>query len=285
MNLDQFFTNPEIVDVCLTHINESINLNNIKLIIEPSAGTGNFYDKFNLIKSCDYIAFDIDKQKDYIIQKDFLSVNHLNFNKNQRLIIGNPPFGKRSKIAIQFLLHSLFLADIVCFIVPLSFRKYEVHNKIIKKYPTVKLISDIDLPPNSFIFNNKPYSVNCCFQIWTFQNINRDFSIRTKPDLTHPDFELFLHRNVDETLKYFNQEIYKWDFAVPRQGYQNYNRKEFNPDNMERNKQWLFFKANNKEILHRLLNLNFVELSKLNTQIPGFGKFDVINYYNKLYKL
>ena len=85
-------------------------------------------------------------------------------------------------------------------------------------------------------------------------------------------------------IKYFDKDKYGWDFAVPRQGYQNYNRRETDVSNIEKNKQWIFFKCKNKEILDRLWNLDFNEISKLNTSTPGFGKADIIDYYNKIYK-
>ena len=119
------------------------------------------------------MAFDIDKRNDYVIQKDYLTTTIEDFNNKENiLIVGNPPFGKRSKLAVDFLLHSLKFSNIICFILPISFRKYEIQNKIIKSYPNIKLVLDELLPSDSFLLNNKPYSVRCCFQIWMIDKLN-----------------------------------------------------------------------------------------------------------------
>lgn len=288
LELDQFFTKEEIAIKCLNKI-KNIITNKFNLIIEPSVGSGNFYNHFDILNISNKIAFDIDKKSDYVIQKDYLTINEndIKYNKEEVLIIGNPPFGNRSKLALNFLLHSLKFANYICFILPISFKKYEIQNKIIKLYPNIKLILDDDLPYESFLLNNKSYGVRCTFQIWTLDtfNNNPDLKIINKPILKHKDFEMFLYNNTKETLKYFDKDKYKWNFAVPRQGFQNYNRRETNPSNLEKQKQWMFFKTDNDEVLNNLLNLDFDKLSKLNTSTPGFGKADVIHFYNNNYEL
>ena len=42
-NLDQFFTNLDIVDRCI----DTINFKDYDIVIEPSAGDGSFYNKIN----------------------------------------------------------------------------------------------------------------------------------------------------------------------------------------------------------------------------------------------
>ncbi len=81
-------------------------------------------------------------------------------------------------------------------------------------------------------------------------------------------------------MKVFDNDF---DFAVPRQGYYDYNRKETDKNKCEKNIQWILFKANNNEILQRLKNIDFVKLSKKNTSVFGFGKADVVEEYILLY--
>ena len=83
------------------------------------------------------------------------------------------------------------------------------------------------------------------------------------------------HRTT-EAEKFFDVD---WDFAVPRQGYQDYTFKAFHKDECDRKKQWIFFKAHSEDALERLLALDFQKLSLLNTGIPGFGKADVVEAY------
>lgn len=276
-NLDQFYTREEYAKQCIDIVKKYFNIDEYK-ILEPSAGYGSF------IKYIDnYYACDIDPKNNNIDKKDFLNDDiSEKLIGNKILTIGNPPFGKKSKLAIEFINKAFEYSDIVCFILPKQFLKYSSQSRVHKD---AKLIHSEVLDENIFIHEEKEYSVRCCFQIWVLNdNKHTDLRIRELPTTTHKDFEMWQYNNTETASKYFNKEIYKWDFAVPRQGYKDYTIKETNPDNMSRKTQWIFFKANNESVLQNLLNIDFVKLSKNNTSTPGFGKADVIAEYKNLYE-
>ncbi|UWV78165.1 hypothetical protein NWE59_04390 [Mycoplasmopsis felis] len=100
-----------------------------------------------------------------------LNINDFIINKKNNLVITNPPFGKKTNLAIDFLNKSLIFSDIICMILPNTFNRYSVQSKI---NPNSKLIYTENLPKNSFIVNDREYSVNCVFQIWT----NKSFKTR-----------------------------------------------------------------------------------------------------------
>ena len=79
-----FYTKKEVAELCYNKAKEVINYNQNDLIIEPSAGTGEFSE---LIRH-EYknLSYDTIPKKDYIIKKDFLSVD-LNELKTQHGII------------------------------------------------------------------------------------------------------------------------------------------------------------------------------------------------------
>lgn len=199
--------------------------------------------------------------------------------KKQIVFIGNPPFGKKSKLAIDFLNTALSYSNIVGFILPIQFKKWSVQSKIKKD---AKLIFEQNLPENAFEFNGKDYKVRCCFQIWileSFSHTLNDLRIKSKPKTYHEDFEMYQFNRTKEAEKYFD---YNWDFAVPRQGYLDYTFKSYSKNECNFKYQWIFFKAKNDTVLERLKNIDFVKLSKKNTGIPGFGKADVIEEYENL---
>lgn len=274
--LDKFYTKDEVAKHCVEQVLRYIDVSKMT-VLEPSAGDGAFLPYFTK-----YIACDIAPQNANILQKDFLSddISMLLPARNTIVTIGNPPFGKRSKLAIQFINKSFEYSDIVAFILPLQFNKYSAQSQV---YKDAKLIHSEILPADSFLNNGKSYSVRCCFQIWSCNTNFVDLRVREKPITKHPDFEMYQYNNTIEASKYFNKQVYKWDFAVPRQGYKDYSTKETNPDNMDRHTQWIFFKTSNEKILKRLQNMDFEKLSKKNTSTPGFGKADVIEEYNRLY--
>ncbi len=279
-NLDKYYTKTEVSSFCysaLLNICDLLNLKNI-LIVEPSAGDGSFLSHFKQ----DFLAFDIAPQKnENIIKQDYLSLDLKNYSKtisNSNIVfLGNPPFGKRGKLALSFLNKALDEGHIVGFIVPLQFRKWSIQSKVEKN---AFLIGDYNLSDDSFLFMSKPYKLRCCFQIWTKQPNNLpNLRILDKPSISHPDFEMFQYNRTKEAEKYFD---FDWDFAVPRQGYLDYSQKIFSKELCNKKQQWIFFKAHNKKALAKLLSIDFEKLSKNNTGTPGFGKHDVVSEYIKL---
>lgn len=277
--LDKYYTKEEIAQLCVSDLQKLLLKLNIKdfLFLEPSAGSGSFLKFLNN----NYIAYDIfpDSENYKITQCDFLKLNLSKNNFSKEVItIGNPPFGKKSKLAIEFLNKSLDISSVVGFIVPNQFKKWSVQSKINKN---AKLIYEIDLPENSFSFLNEDYNLRCCFQVWSLlENNFPNLRISEKPQIEHDDFELYQYNRTKAAEKYFD---YDWDFAVFRQGFLDYTFKAFHKDECDRKKQWIFFKAKNKEVLNNLLSIDFQSLSKNNLGTPGFGKHDVIKHYNKLF--
>jgi hypothetical protein len=270
IKLDKYYTKKEIALDCITKVPF---LSSYEIIMEPSAGDGSFSSQ---LPNC--IAYDIEPENDTIIKQDFFMVR-ADISK-KILVIGNPPFGKKSELAIAFFNHAAFFATTIAFIVPLQFRKWSVQKDIDFRF---KLILDIDIPKNSFLIDNKEVDVNCCFQIWTIEKGITNLRIVEKPTTKHPDFKIWQYNYTKEALKYFNKEHYHWDFAVPRQGYYDYTLKVFREEDLDPKIQWVFFKASSELILNRLLALDFVKLSLLNTRTPGFGKYDIIQEYNYQY--
>jgi len=168
--LDQFYTNPLIAKQCIDFVEKHVEKKQRKFFVEPAAGTGSFSSQ---LKNC--IALDIDPKIKKVIKKDFLlsSRKELLNNKiksNTVCVIGNPPFGKNSSLAVKFFNHSAKIGDVIAFILPKTFRKKSVQAKIDKNY---WLVSDIDLPKNSFIHEDQLHDTPCCFQIWERRDSQR----------------------------------------------------------------------------------------------------------------
>lgn len=286
---DQFYTQDTIAEACFLRMLEVLRENvwqsgNDEIfLLEPSAGDGAFLRAFSKYGYENYYACDIDPHAAQVKRHDFVSDDLSGELTHKNIItVGNPPFGKRARLAADFINTALKYSDTIAFVLPLQFQKYSAQNKLDKR---LNLVYDEKLPPESFIFEGKPYSVRCCFQVWTTRKVKRDLRLREAPVVAHRDFEMWQYNNTREAEKYFNKSLYNWDFAVPRQGFKDYTLKEEDPEKMSRKTQWIFFKANSEEVLERLKKMDFDELSKKNTSIPGFGKADVVQEYNMLYSI
>lgn len=227
------------------------------------------------------MGYDINPENDSIIKQDFYELS-LPYDK-KNIVIGNPPFGYKAKIAIDFINKSLKFSDIVIFILPIQFRRYLTQKQISKN---AKLIfSSPELKRDSFIYKGNPYHVNCIFQIWT-NNVDKFNSFEnlrlTKPlENTHPDFETWIHNNTKNTLKYFDKNKYEWDFAIVRQGFYDYSEKIIDQKKLKKNRQYVFIKINNPRAQAIFQTIDFKKLSKSNTSVPGFSNTDLVKEYNK----
>ncbi|WP_205852848.1 hypothetical protein [Mycoplasma phocoeninasale] len=278
--LDQFYTNPIVCDRIVEIVRQQIPSQLEHEILEPSAGTGNFInalEKIGIDKSV-ITAYDIEPKSSNIIKKDYLA-EKIAFSDN-RFIIGNPPFGYRGKLALEFLNKGLTEANYVAMILPNIFQRYSVQKKVNQN---AKLICNIRLSDNSFIVNDKEYDVKCVFQIWTIKSTYApDLRIKSQISIRHEDFKTFIHNNTKTTLKYFDKSKYHWDFAVHRQGYYDYNIKITDPKKLVENRQYFFIKILNEKAREIINRIDFEKLSKSNTQVYGFSTTDFVEEYKRL---
>ena len=155
---DAFFTKDDIAQRFIDKVDSLYPLNEFDDIIEPSAGSGRILHKLPFGSR----GFDIHPMSDDIIEADFLKLNAYAYG-NHTLAIGNPPFGRQSKLAIQFFNKCAEFADVIAFIIPRSWMKYRTQNQLNKNF---ELYSSIVLPDKAFTLDGKDYAVRCCAQIW-----------------------------------------------------------------------------------------------------------------------
>ena len=245
--------------------------------VEPAAGTGAFY---KLLPSGNRLGIDIVPKCNDVKSQDFFEVTDFPFTRSDTAIIGNPPFGKRGKLAIDFFNHAAHLADIVAFIVPVNFRKFSTHKHL---DVSMRFISKLSLPRNAFYLDTgKSHSVNTEFQIWTRLVSTHSDMRQYKPlPIQHQDFQIWQYNNTSDALKVFQNPF---DFAVPCQGWQDYSRRETNEKRCERNKQWMLLKANDPDVLSRLMCIDYEYLAReCATAVPGFRKGDLVKMYTEHY--
>ena len=179
--VDKYYTSENIVKICIKLIKENIKIDENDLCIEPSAGNGSF---INAIKSIfkNYKFYDLEPENSEITKQDYLDFNYntfINSDFNQKHLIGNPPFGRQSSLAIKFIKKSAEYCDTISFILPKSFKK----DSLKKHFPLYfHLQYEYDLPTNSFTVNNKSYDVPCVFQIWIKKDTNRSIPIKLEPN-------------------------------------------------------------------------------------------------------
>ncbi|MGC5796974.1 DNA methyltransferase [Sphingomonas sp. NFX23] len=174
--LDQYYTKPELAKRCVEIVERECGLEG-RQVVEPSAGTGSFLR----FLPPDTIAVDLDPKAKGITKQEFLAFDVE--SERDIITIGNPPFGKNSLLAVAFFNHAAKMSKTVAFIVPRTFRKASVVNRLHRNF---HLVFEEPCPPDSFIFCGKPYDVPCVFQIWERRDEERAaVALPTR----HADFE------------------------------------------------------------------------------------------------
>ncbi len=202
--LDKFYTLPIYSKKCIDKVFDFYSPSEFDLIIEPSAGNGSFLKQL----PPHTLGLDILPEHPDIQQQDFLLYSPEEDVKNI-LVIGNPPFGRNSSLAIKFFNHAAEWCNIIAFIIPRTFRKVSIQNKL---NPYFHLRYDEELPINPCCFSPK-MMVKCCFQIWERKNTKRE---KIKLPTTHPDWKFLAMGPKDE----FNQPTppEDADFAIRAYG-------------------------------------------------------------------
>jgi hypothetical protein len=176
--IDKFYTKLEVVKLCFTFISEKLEIAINDIIIEPSAGNGAFIEEIKKISN-NYEFYDLEPENNEIIKLDYLLYNYSKLSKENKIhIIGNPPFGRQSSLAIKFIRKSCEFCDTISFILPRSFKK----DSLKMKFPlNFHLKFEIDLPDNSFLLDSNEYNVPCIFQIWEKKDYNRTIKEKLEP--------------------------------------------------------------------------------------------------------
>lgn len=166
--LDQYYTDKKIAKKLYTLLDEKYTLSNF-FLVEPSAGDGSFSDLFHE----DSVAFDIDPKSPDIIKQDFLELfsNLESYTQKPIFTIGNPPFGKNSSLALKFINRAASFSQYIAFILPKTFRKDTMINKI---DPHFHCVYEEEIDKNAFLLDGQVYDVPCVFQIWEKRKTKRE---------------------------------------------------------------------------------------------------------------
>lgn len=162
--LDAFYTKSEIAKRFVDKINSIIPMSEFDLVVEPSAGNGRILDHLPINNR---VGLDIHPEREDITKQDFFTYqppsNPLLFEVPKVLTIGNPPFGRSSKLAVEFFKHAATFSQAIAFIVPRSWEKYSLHRRLPSDWD---LYWHSILPDASFTFKDEDYPVRCTAQLW-----------------------------------------------------------------------------------------------------------------------
>ena len=203
--LDRFYTSPDeacrlvaALPTFVPFLDENSGI--VPDFYEPSAGDGAFVRAVEIEyddKPVDIHAYDIAPSPSPLCytkigEQDFLTAD-IPYSDN-RIVIGNPPFGEQGRLCFEFVEKALEIAPYVCFILPPSFKKESYQRRlglspvaIIELDDTQYRVGDstIDVPSSFFVFDKH--------HVFVAEKVDFDklpFSFLSKSDTDKADFTI-----------------------------------------------------------------------------------------------
>lgn len=161
---EQYYTPKDLALSLVGHALEYMDNSPESHFLEPAAGTGSFVAALKSHGLTNIIAIDKYPMGDGISQADFLDWDPPIENL---ITISNPPFGRNNALSVPFFNHAAEFSSHIAFLVPRSWRKWSVQNRL---NPNFHLLSDIDV---SVQYEDSKGSkiverndLRTCFQVW-----------------------------------------------------------------------------------------------------------------------
>ena len=161
---EQYYTPKPLALELVAQIEKVIGSLAGKTVLEPAGGTGAFIEAVQAIGVTRVISFDIEPLHELVSVGDFLEQE---IKESNLITISNPPFGRNNSLSIPFFNHAAKVSDAICFIVPRSWRKWSVTNRLDLGF---ELALDLDIDIDYVDAAGMPLSnknhLATCFQIW-----------------------------------------------------------------------------------------------------------------------
>tara|TARA_R110002060_G_scaffold1197_1_gene2607 strand:- start:619 stop:1491 length:873 start_codon:yes stop_codon:yes gene_type:complete len=244
---EQYYTTPDVVDLCLSLVKEHIELEGRKLL-EPCAGTGEFVKGFQRIgiKDDDIVCLDIEPKHPMVTKGNYLETN---MEHKAFISITNPPFGRASSLAKKFFNHGAEHSDYICYLIPKAWRKWSTQNALDERF---HLIADIQMPDNCFYLpdgSKKDSSVlNTVFQIWEKREAKRK-------KIVVPDNKLI--KKIIPKVKNGKKIILNANFEIVQFGYSCGKTKEITDKQVPFKTTTMYLKVDREDVKEALANIDF----------------------------
>jgi len=161
---EQYYTPADLAERLIGEVQALVPDLVNRTVIEPAGGTGAFIEAAQAVGVKDFLSFDIEPKHRLVKQANFLTKA---IKATDAVTISNPPFGRNNSLSIPFFNRAANHSEFICFIVPRSWRKWSVINRLDRRFHLVAdhdiLIDYVDQDGQRL---SERTSLSTCFQIW-----------------------------------------------------------------------------------------------------------------------
>ena len=191
---EQYYTPADLAQSMLDEVQGLVPNLASRTILEPAGGTGAFIEAAKKLGVKNFLSFDIEPKHESVVKANFLEAT---LQVADAVTVSNPPFGRNNSLSIPFFNKAADHSEFICFIVPRSWRKWSVINRLDRRF---HLIADhdikIDYEDQHGEKLSKKTALATCFQIWQRKESLRpkylveDQGLVTKTDAKSADVAL-----------------------------------------------------------------------------------------------
>ena len=186
--LEQYYTPKHLAQSLTKVLFSFLDAPQNRQFLEPAGGTGSFIEALADLGAKSIISMDTHPKHSKVTRGDFLKFQS---SISDLVTISNPPFGRNNALSIPFFNHAADVSTHIAFLVPRSWRKWSVQNRLDLRF---HLVHDQDV---NLIYEDqegeplaKANELRTCFQIWERQDALRPktvvpdngFLLKTSPD-------------------------------------------------------------------------------------------------------
>jgi predicted RNA methylase len=161
---EQYYTPTDLAERLIAEVKVIVPDLATRIILEPAGGTGSFLKAAAQIGASNFLSFDIEPKHANVTKANFLAAK---INAENAVTISNPPFGRNNSLSIPFFNKAADHSEYICFIVPRSWRKWSVINRLDRRF---HLVADHDIQIDYEDESGEKLSLKnnlaTCFQIW-----------------------------------------------------------------------------------------------------------------------
>lgn len=252
---EQYYTPRELASELVLKVKALIPDFSSRTVLEPAGGTGAFVDAAKLAGAKRVLSVDIEPKHRAVGKGDYLETE---VKLQNAVTISNPPFGRNNSLSIPFFNRAAEHSEYIAFIVPRSWRKWSVINRLNRNFHLL-LDEDlqIDYVDDTHTLITQKNLLKTCFQVWQRKDElrelvkieDRGFVTKVKPE------------EADIALTVFGYSCGKVNEEFERKA----------------NTTRMFLKLNHPKALKALKTMDYQRFSK-NTAYTDALSFQEINY-------
>jgi predicted RNA methylase len=161
---EQYYTPTGLASELVAAALDQIPNSRMRAYLEPAGGTGSFLDALLNHGVDNVIALDKYPKHPDVVLQDFL---HWKAPRHDFVTISNPPFGRNNALSVPFFNHAAEFSEYIAFLVPRSWRKWSVQNRLDRRFHLV-LDQDVKVQYEDELGQKlaKQNDLRTCFQIW-----------------------------------------------------------------------------------------------------------------------